>query len=186
MVDSIAFPPKKKIENRQIKKLSRETGWQYCLPPLAASTSWAQDRSSSWTTILGWFYIIHYSMLWWMHWMWSKTIDEKPRWTFFVGPFPLGQVYKWKVCLFFLFVITSRFPISRPFISSQDQVRPHISYILGNGMLWSIILAMTKTHTKTKHVQVPPIEDQLMLGVSHVIEYIRTGKNNFIFVFKDV
>ena len=23
---------------------------------------------------------------------------------------------------------------------------------------------------------VPPIEDQLMLGVSHVIEYIRTGK----------
>ena len=47
-------------------------------------------------------------------------------------------------------------------------------------------LAMTKTHTKTKHFQVPPIEDQLMLGVSHVIEYIRTGKNNFIFVFKDV
>ena len=75
-------------------------------------------------------------MLWWMHRMWSKTIDEKHSWTFFVGPFPWSQVYKWKVCLFFLFVITSRFPISRPFISSQDQVRPHISYILGNGMLW--------------------------------------------------
>ena len=30
---------------------------------------------------------------------------------------------------------------------------------------------------------VPPIEDQLMLGVSHVIEYIRTGLYSILFIF---
>ena len=118
--------------------------------------------------------------------MWSKTIDEKTLldilcWAFSLEP--SLQVESLSV-----FFVCHHFKISNLealYIIPGSRQTPHIIYC----WKWDAVmyhLAMTKTHTKTKHFQVPPIEDQLMLGVSHVIEYIRTGKNNFIFVFKDV
>ena len=107
-----------KIRNKQIKKNSpgkpvdsiASHPWEPRLPELKIDPQAGQQS-------LGHFHIIYYLMLWWMHRMWSKTIDEKPRWPFFVGPVPLSQVYKWKVCLFCLSSLQdfqSRGPLYHP------------------------------------------------------------------------
>ena len=67
-----------------------------------------------------------------------------------LGLFPWAKFTSGK-SVFFLFVITSRFPISKPFISYQDHVKPHISYIVGNGMLWCIIWRWQR-HTQRQNI----------------------------------
>ena len=83
--------------------------------------------------------------------MWSKTIDEKTLLDILCWAFSLEPSLQVESLSVFLFVITSRFPISRPFISSQDHVRPHISYTVGNGMLWSIIWRWQR-HTQRQNI----------------------------------